>query len=128
MGPVAITQFKSQLRDRLAQYFTGPALANFVNVEQANVDSLANGSVRYLGGGADNVQFQSVTIKGASATVQATASMWAKMETLPSPGDNSTPRTDSPRADEIFNLTLTTVGAHWLIQSESLDFAPGQAP
>lgn len=128
MGAAAIAQFKSQVRDRLGQFFTGTALASFVNVEQANVDSLANGSVRYLGGGADNVQFQSITIKGAFATVQATASMWAKMETLPSPSDNSTPRIDTPRADEIFSLTLTKVGALWLIQSESLDFAPGQAP
>jgi hypothetical protein len=128
MGAAAIAQFKSQVRDRLSQYFTGPALANFVSVEQANVDNLASGSVRYLAGGADNVQFQSISIKGASATVQATASMWAKMETLPSPGDNATPRIDTPRGDDVINLTLVKVGAHWLIQSESLDFAGGQAP
>jgi hypothetical protein len=128
MGAVAIAQFKGQVRDRLAQYFTGPALANFVSVEQANIDTLASGSVRYLAGGADNVQFQSIRIKGASATVQATASMWAKMETLPSPGDNSTPRFDSPRADTIINLTLVKVGADWLIRGESLEPASGQAP
>ena len=128
MGAAAIAQFKSQVRDRLSQYFTGTALANFVSVEQANVDSMAGGSALSLGGGADNVRFQSIRIKGASATVQATASMWAKMETLPSPGDNSTPRIDTPRAVEIINLTLVRVGARWLIQSESLDFAGGQAP
>jgi hypothetical protein len=128
MGAAATAQFKSQVRDRLAQYFTGSALANFVNVEQANVDNLASGSVRYLAGGADNLQFQSISIKSASATVHATASMWAKIETLPSPGDNSTPRIDSPRADTIINLTLVKVGADWLIQSESLEPASGQAP
>ncbi|MGW2891651.1 hypothetical protein ACWDDN_41400 [Streptomyces griseoruber] len=125
---VAATARKKQLSDGvslLGRYFTPTQAKKEENGLHNAVTAEADPGFRNLGSGASKVVFTRVGVSGATATVQAEVTIWAKFQQKV----NGSWATAHPV--NVMNYTATLIRnseGKWLVSSMTGDFAPGEAP
>ncbi|WP_042406224.1 hypothetical protein [Streptacidiphilus carbonis] len=110
----------------LAQHFT-PDQAKHEAVALHNaVSNEADPKFRNLGSGTSKVTFTQVGVAGATATVQAQVTVWAKFQQQQPDGKWTT-----ANPANVMDYTATLVknsAGHWIVSSLRGDFAPGEGP
>jgi hypothetical protein len=110
----------------LAEHFTPDQARHEAVALRNSVSSEADPKFRNLGSGASKVTFTQVGVAGATATVQAQVTIWAKFQQQRPDG---TWVTANPV--NVMDYTATLVknsNGQWIVSSLLGDFAPGEGP
>lgn len=120
-----VTQLKARVPQVYGQYYQGDLLRQRVTTMQGAIDRYNSTEVRYFGGGVDWMRFSKVNITGNSASVTASAMIWAKKAQVQ---DHGKLVYATPHNQLNYTFTLTKANGAWRISAESWDFAPGSEP
>lgn len=117
---------------RLAQYWTGAALAKHVKTQQrwirAQRSDATDGdpNFRPLGGGVSDVTITSTSASDDAISVNADVTQWAAMAQIDDDGEGAT--IDRPTNIIQVKAQLVKRGNGWLIDEYEWTFAPGSGP
>jgi hypothetical protein len=115
-------------RAQLAEHFAGAALADRMRSHAAMIAEQKNHSVPGfipLGGGVSDMQVQSLSVDGDTATVRARLTTWARMSDVQPDG---TVVVSQPSNDLLVDARLTRTPGGWLVTTYDWTFAPGSEP
>jgi hypothetical protein len=110
---------------QLSEVFGGSQLDTAKTVLADALDQESAGQILTLGAGIDNIVLTSVVVSGDSATVAATADVWAKFAQVQTDGSLINA---APRNSKIYSLFLKQMGNKWLVVDEESRFAEGSTP
>lgn len=123
----AIEQRRQALHKRVADIFSGSAVRARMDVGVENmVANLVDPDTRDLGGGVSSIKFTSALVNNTSASLAATATVWAEFAAKGMNGEWIVARPEGPIIVH-FDLVKSAAGK-WTVENMVSSFASGSGP